>query len=117
MFGRNNKKRTFKQITDGLSHTFLLGETRPEQCMYHGLFAQNFPMAGTHIPLNTFTECLPTSGIGTCHHLGCGFKSTHPGGAHFAMVDTSVHFVSETIDYQLYNALGTRKGSEAVSFP
>ena len=40
-----------------------------------------------------------------------------PGGATFVMGDASVHFLSETIDFQLYNNLGTRDGHEPVSLP
>jgi prepilin-type N-terminal cleavage/methylation domain-containing protein len=113
MFGRSNVKRKFKEITDGLSHTFLAGETMPEQCVYQGAYAPNFALAGTHIPLNTFQKCLAPPG---CHATACGFKSSHPGGAHFAMADASVHFIAETINYQPYNELATRKGGEVVDF-
>jgi hypothetical protein len=116
MFGRNMKIRAFKQVTDGLSNTFLAGETMPEQCTYQGAWAPNFSLAGTQIPLNTFVTC-PIPPTGGCHADACGFKSAHPGGAHFVMVDASVHFIGETIDYQLYNNLATRAGSEAVTVP
>jgi prepilin-type N-terminal cleavage/methylation domain-containing protein len=116
VLGRSDGKRSFKQISDGLSGTWLIGETRPEQCIYQSSFAPNFSLAGTMTPLNTFEKC-PNPPAGQCYSKSCGFKSAHPGGAHFVMVDASAHFVSETIDYQLYNNLATRKGAEAVSFP
>ena len=47
----------------------------------------------------------------------CGFKSLHPGGANFCMGDGSVHFFAESIDYRLYNNLGTRAGGEVVEYP
>jgi hypothetical protein len=31
------------------------------------------------------------------------------------MGDASVHFISEAIDYRLYNELGTRAGAEIAS--
>src|SRR4051794_19724055 len=111
--GRSNTIRRFKRITDGLSKTFLAGETMPEQCVYQAAFAPNFSLAGTHIPLNTFQKC-PATG---CHYYGCGFKSAHPGGAYFVMVDASAQFVQETIDYEVYNSLGTRAGNESFSLP
>jgi len=114
MFGRHNAIRSFRQVTDGLSKTFLAGETLPSQCSYAGAFAPNFSLAGTTIPLNTFEVCPRPPG---CHAVGCGFKSAHEGGAHFVMADGSIHFVSQSIDYRLYNNLGTRAGGEAVSFP
>jgi prepilin-type N-terminal cleavage/methylation domain-containing protein/prepilin-type processing-associated H-X9-DG protein len=123
MFGRNPWKRKYKQITDGLTHTFLIGEALPEECIYQSAWAPNFSLAGTSIPLNTFVEnaCVSAAGAAQpgpdCHQVACGFKSDHPGGAHFAMVDGSVHFISEGIEYKLYNELGTRDGGEVVSLP
>ena len=119
MFGRNPWKRKFTQVTDGLSHTFLIGESLPEQCNYHGAYAPNFSLAGTSIPLNLSDDACArctTFPCPDCHQIACGFKSADPGGAHFAMVDASVHFVPETIDYRLYNELGSSRG-EAISPP
>jgi hypothetical protein len=118
MFGRNPWKRKYKQITDGMTHTFLIGEALPEECIYQSTFAPNFSLAGTSIPLNTFVASACATGPGPdCHQVACGFKSAHPSGAHFAMVDASVHFISEAIEYKLYNELGTRDGGEVVSLP
>lgn len=112
MFGRYNDERTFAQVTDGLSNTFMVGETLPRQCAYGGAFAPNFSLAGTSIPLNTFEVCPRPPG---CHNRGCGFKSDHSGGAHFVMADASVHFVIDTIDYRIYNHLGTRAGQDLAT--
>ncbi|MCS5630418.1 MAG: DUF1559 domain-containing protein, partial [Pirellulaceae bacterium] len=38
-----------------------------------------------------------------------GFKSRHKGGAQFVLVDGSVQFLSENIDYVTYNRLGDRR--------
>jgi len=115
MFGRNYIKRKFREVTDGLSNTILIGETIPEQCIYQATYGPNFSLAGTSIPLNTFEP--PCKAPPGCHNLACGFKSYHPGGAQFAFVDGSVHLINETIDYQLYNELGTRAGGETVTVP
>ncbi|HEY7429023.1 MAG TPA: DUF1559 domain-containing protein [Gemmataceae bacterium] len=37
-----------------------------------------------------------------------GFGSRHPGGCNFAMADGSIHFVSQTIDVNLYRQMATR---------
>lgn len=42
------------------------------------------------------------------------FRSDHPGGAHFAMVDGSVRFVGDSIDAALLGALATRDGDEPI---
>ena len=44
-------------------------------------------------------------------------RSRHPGGAIHALADASVRFVSETIDLQIYQGLGSRDGGESVSAP
>jgi prepilin-type N-terminal cleavage/methylation domain-containing protein len=114
MFGRFNDKRRYAQVTDGLSNTIMMGETLPEQCVYLGAFSPATSIAGTTIPINTFAVCLAPP---QCYDIAGGFKSAHPGGAIFAMGDASIHFVAETIEYRLFNELGTRAGQEAVELP
>jgi prepilin-type processing-associated H-X9-DG protein len=41
-----------------------------------------------------------------------GFRSRHPGGAHFCIADGSVRFLDEAIDHKLYRALSTKAGGE-----
>jgi prepilin-type N-terminal cleavage/methylation domain-containing protein/prepilin-type processing-associated H-X9-DG protein len=43
------------------------------------------------------------------------FRSDHPGGVQFAMVDGSVRLIADSIDAGVLNALATRDGGEAVS--
>jgi len=105
----------FMQIRDGLSNTLMVGETIPKQCTFNGAYNHNFPIAGTTIPLNTFEETI--EGVDNLWYTGCGFKSRHPGGANFALADATVHFVSENIDYKLYNELGSRDRGEVASLP
>jgi len=42
------------------------------------------------------------------------FGSNHPGGAQFAFVDASTHFLSETIDMGTYLSLSSRNGGEVL---
>jgi prepilin-type N-terminal cleavage/methylation domain-containing protein/prepilin-type processing-associated H-X9-DG protein len=44
-----------------------------------------------------------------------GFRSQHPGGAHFVFGDGSVKFLKESINLTVYQGLGTRNGKEAIS--
>ncbi|HEY2761737.1 MAG TPA: DUF1559 domain-containing protein, partial [Pirellulales bacterium] len=89
-----------KAIPDGLSNTFVAGETLPGHNIWNCSFCDNFPVSSTHIPLNTMEECPSANcAAGTNYWRTSGFKSLHPGGAHLAMCDGSVHFVSQTIDY------------------
>jgi prepilin-type N-terminal cleavage/methylation domain-containing protein len=115
VFDRSSKKHRFKEVTDGLSHTWMIGETIPRHCTYNGAYNNNFPVAGTTIPLNT--PVTNEDGVDNFWYTACGFKSAHAGGAHFALADGGVRFIAELIDYQLYNELGSRAGGETVAVP
>jgi prepilin-type N-terminal cleavage/methylation domain-containing protein len=110
MFGRTTHAVGFNEVTDGLSATFMAGETLPKDCTFMGVFSQNFPLSGTIIPLNTFESAVDTNWWRTC-----GYKSKHPGGANMIMGDASVRFVKQSISFYVWNVLGTRAGSEIVS--
>jgi prepilin-type N-terminal cleavage/methylation domain-containing protein/prepilin-type processing-associated H-X9-DG protein len=117
MFGRYPKAYKFKDVTDGTSNTIMAAETRPGDCIFNGAFCPNFPVASTSIPLNTFLSDHGIKGTddpssGLLWAKTSGYKSYHPGGANFLMGDGSLHFFVSSIDFQLYNALGTRAGRE-----
>jgi len=112
VFGRHVTEVKIDGIKDGASNTWMVGESLPKECVFFGVFAQNFNIAGTEVPLNN-----PYNGNSSDWQHSCGYKSKHPGGANFCLGDASVRFVSQTIDYTLYNNLGTREGGEAVSVP
>ena len=122
LFGRSAKAVRTRDVTDGLSKTFMLGETLPGQCDFMGLFSLNFSQSGTGIPLNTMESNVAGAIGATIIRAGatnwyrvCGFKSLHEGGAQFAMGDGSVQFVQLAIDYRIYNGLGTRAGGEVTN--
>lgn len=124
LFGRSHIAIKFGQVQDGLSNTFMLGETIPSHCFHNVAFARNAPVAPTEIPLNTmageevvWNDAVDPHSYAPTHSPACGFKSRHSGGANFCMGDGSVHFVDEAIDYRLYNELGTRSRGEYVKLP
>lgn len=125
IFGRCDVAIKPAAIRDGLSNTILIGETLPKHCFHNIAFGRNLPISGTQTPLGTLEgEGQVNKGMSQTdlHSKNpaarvCGFKSKHNGGAQFAMADGSVHFFSDSIDYRLYNGLGTRAGREAVSPP
>ncbi len=118
MFGRTAHSIRLGEVTDGLSNTWMVGETLPAHCKFMGVFSQNFPTSGTGIPLGTMVDRgVGKPGEDTDWFRSCGFKSLHPAGANFALGDASVRFVMNSIDYKLYNELGSRAGGEAVSPP
>jgi prepilin-type processing-associated H-X9-DG protein len=44
-------------------------------------------------------------------------SSYHPGGINLVLLDGSVRFVSETIDWEVWRAAGTREGDETLTLP
>jgi prepilin-type processing-associated H-X9-DG protein len=110
MFGRTTHAVGFNEVSDGLSNTFMVGETLPKGCTFMGVFSQNFPLSGTIIPLNTFETAVDDRWWRTC-----GFKSRHPGGGNMMMGDGSVRFIKQSINFVTWNNLGTRAGGEIVS--
>ena len=112
--GRHTSRIRLIDIEDGTSNTLMAGETLPRHCWFMGAYTSNFNVSGTGIPLNTM------EGADDPPHAWSrtrGYKSMHPGGANFAMGHGSVHFFPESIDYRLYNNLGTRDGREVASVP
>lgn len=113
-------------VKDGLSNTIMLGETLPWQTIHNTAFGVNMSIGVTNVPINMLLpeSKLPVEGMAdgslhsrNPHNITGGYKSMHPGGAMFAMGDGSVQFVNDSIDYKLFNALGTRAGREAAVLP
>jgi prepilin-type processing-associated H-X9-DG protein len=126
MFARFYWGGKIADAKDGTSNVIAMGEVKP----YCGDHSANSPWTyynaywyATVAPIN-FPTC-PGEGLGhsdgdiDCNHLGqwnmsMGFKSNHPGGAHFVFCDGSVHFLPETIDYMTYQRLGDRRDGQPV---
>ena len=67
---------------------------------------------------NTFT-CGGTGFPGTMTNMAMQVtaNSNHVGGVHVMMCDGSVHFCSDSVDLNVWRAVGTRAGNEVVSNP
>jgi prepilin-type N-terminal cleavage/methylation domain-containing protein/prepilin-type processing-associated H-X9-DG protein len=107
---------TLKQISDGTSSTFLLGE-RDSYCLSATWIGTRNPaganMWGAAWSLGRVSLKLnhpETGGHNTCTE---GFSSKHSGGANFAFCDASVDFISDEIEY---NDAGNGKGQFADQF-
>ncbi len=105
----------FRQVSDGLSNTLMIGEDVASQDYHAAAYFADGDWASCNVPLNFFLLGLPSEQIKEQWFNTRGFKSLHPGGANFVRADGSVDFFSEAIDHPLYRALSTRAGDEVVS--
>ncbi|MGD9635526.1 MAG: DUF1559 domain-containing protein [Pirellulales bacterium] len=99
------------QVTDGASKTFLIGEDVPAHNAHSVAFFANGSWLSTDAPLNY----LPQPPTPQKYEDVFGFRSLHPGGAHFALADGHVEFFDEGMDYYLYRNMSTKAGSEVGS--
>jgi prepilin-type N-terminal cleavage/methylation domain-containing protein/prepilin-type processing-associated H-X9-DG protein len=110
MICRDPQGVQFRKVTDGLSKTYLVGETLADDSNRNCLVCTNSPLASTQIPLNTRGSW--KDGNPDAYYVFNSFKSAHSGGANMAYADGSVQFVQDTIDYRLWNFFGTTAGGE-----
>jgi prepilin-type N-terminal cleavage/methylation domain-containing protein/prepilin-type processing-associated H-X9-DG protein len=126
MFSRvGYQKVSIKYVTDGTSKTLLVGETLVDRsahtldnCRLLKKFWAGFDTglahAGTIPSINwpvdpSFEKCSQGPQFYRFNfHATMGFESNHPGGVNFLMVDGSVNFTDENIDFRTYQLLGTR---------
>jgi type II secretory pathway pseudopilin PulG len=116
----NQKYTQFRDITDGTSNTFAVGETDfaplgvPSATMgavwsYGYIYTNGSTLYRLNVDKREAnTQPPPDTKYGS-------FRSQHVGGAHFLLVDGSVHFISENIDFNLYQHLSTRGAGEVVT--
>ncbi|HWL09999.1 MAG TPA: DUF1559 domain-containing protein [Planctomicrobium sp.] len=115
MGARGVSRIAISDVTDGTSNTMLLGEMKPHYTTYGSIWAFNIPISLFHVKLNsTYLNQAIVSNSSSDWSLSTGHASYHPGGAHFVMVDGSVHFISDSIDYRTYCKLGDRMDGEVV---
>jgi prepilin-type N-terminal cleavage/methylation domain-containing protein len=127
MANRTGAVARIRDVTDGSSNTIHVGEILPS-CNDHlggGYWftnALNFH-AGTAVPINDFTTCtwaspsqirFPACTAQSNWNLSWGFRSMHVGGAHFVLVDGSVRFLNQNLDYFTYQHLGDRTDGRSL---
>ena len=107
-----NRPLNLRGIKDGTSNTLMIGESTHSFDQHCGGWPYPNYVNGTcAIPLN-YAD--PGGNYGDWPNR-YAFKSFHTGGGYFCLADGSVRFVSDSIDLNLYRALATINGGEAVN--
>jgi len=108
----HNSATRFSEFIDGLSGTLLVAEraSRPEHSTWVGAVPQ---AQESFARILAIADHAPNAPGGHLDDAG----SFHPAGTNFVFGDGSVSLIVETIDLNVYQALATVKGQEAVSFP
>ena len=120
-----NKSIAIKQITDGLSHTLMVGERdshKSPQTTWVGALTNSVipPLNPTYdnegppvlILTNTGTVADDRVPNNALDHVEDS-NSAHPQGVHFMFADGSVQAINNDIDPNVWVALGTRAGDES----
>jgi prepilin-type N-terminal cleavage/methylation domain-containing protein/prepilin-type processing-associated H-X9-DG protein len=121
--------RTVSQITDGLSNTLAVGESRwndvqgstanANKVVNENIWTMGArhldSMRSTECPMNTSPNICATALFAYGYYTNGDFGSTHSGGAQFLFADGHVVFMDENIDHATYTGLSTIDGKEAVS--
>ena len=117
IFFRQSFQRPVKiaSVTDGTSKTFMIGEDMPEYNNHSASFYANGDWCSCNIPLNSLIGQPPETLDLEFWWEQQSFRSRHPGGAQFCLVDGSVRFVSETISSEAYRTSCSRNGDEITN--
>ena len=102
----------FRDITDGLSQTLLVGERSRKLAPGTWL---GMVTGGQHAPARIVGVATypPNSEVEEEQYFH-NFSSRHPSGTHFLSADGSVKLIAETIDEKTYHGLCTRSGNEVI---
>ena len=115
----NYKGCTLSKVTDGSSHTLIVGEVTgagADTGNGHWWIAWNLldTRDGINGPFTVPGGANWSKASPPIRMTDTGFSSYHPGGCHFALCDGSVQFLSEDIAQDVLTALTTRAGSDVV---
>jgi prepilin-type N-terminal cleavage/methylation domain-containing protein len=113
VFSRHAWSARLRDITDGTSNTFAIGECIGAWCGWQtGWGFQSF--ATTAYPPNYSNSTLKNAASPGSADPCIGYRSTHVGGVHVVLCDGSVRFVSDNINGPTYCGLATRANSEVL---
>lgn len=120
-----------REITDGTSNTLAVGERiylfndwvaglnatiDPPEMACWAMKNVRYPINANHFQFGFYVADFssPSGSSRTMVLNDLPFASEHPGGAHFCYADGSGHFLSETLDMTVYQAMATKAGEEPI---
>jgi hypothetical protein len=107
-----NPPTRMRDIRDGTSNTFCIGEALPGWSQWNWWYNPNAVTATCAIPLNAVIR-RPKNIADWPNNYS--FASKHVGGGQFTMCDASVRYVRDNIDIATYRAAATISSGEAMS--
>lgn len=107
-----NGPTRMRDLTDGTTNTFAVGEALPAWTQWNWWYNPNASTATCAMPLNAVIKRPRNVGDWPNNY---SFASMHVGGGHFVLGDGSVRFISENIDINIYRAVATIGSGEVVS--
>lgn len=123
--GYELKPARFASIIDGTGNTLAFGEFhKPLKRVRRGTFwaysytSYNKSGATPYSAMLVATDwprCV--AGVPTDNICKRGWGSYHPGGINWALADGSVHFISLTVDMEVFVSLASIQGKETVQLP
>ena len=116
---------TYRDITDGLSNTLLVGEsatkTDPSFRTFWAYAFAHYSLSAvtrqSRILLGDYDACSAAGGTGGSMPCRRGWGSFHPGGINFLICDGSVRLIPGNVDMQPLAAMATIAGGETVTPP
>ena len=114
----------FKNVTDGVSNTVMLGEMHTAtQNRRRTFWAYTYtsynqstvcPECGNRTLLGDYNKCRAVGGVGGSNACKRGWGSFHKGGLHFAFGDGRVRFISQSIHMHTLGDLASIQGNEVI---